>query len=75
MVTERFPELERGSAQWKEYASLLVDDPVQELLEMRSRFEPYREEKRIEREDRSVAYTDMQLGCISDALQKRGYYD
>jgi hypothetical protein len=71
-MNEPYPELARGSESWNTYASYLVDDTVEGLRETQSKFLAYRREKRMEGDARGVAYTDMQLGCIADALAAKG---
>ena len=51
-----------------------MDWPMQEAMQhaAASKFLTYRREKQMEGDARGVAYTDMQLGCIADALAARG---
>jgi hypothetical protein len=67
------PQYARGSRSWNEYANCFgPEDTVEDLLELRANFRAYRREKHIEGEDMAVAYTDMQLTIIGEALAARG---
>jgi hypothetical protein len=70
-MNEPYPALARGSQKWLEYANLLTDCTVEDLRESQARFRANRMEQKGREDGYAVAYTDMQLGCIADALVSR----
>jgi hypothetical protein len=70
-MNDPYQELRRGSKKWLEYASLLVDCTTDDLRETQARFILNRKEQHGRGDGYAVAYTDMQLGCISNELASR----